>query len=93
MGPINKTWKVGLGITTPFGLTTEWENPTTFAGRFLSTKAALRAFDFNRPSAGRSLPSFGIGFGAIMRYSESSWSVRGANNPFTQSFVNVGKLD
>src|SRR6185295_6042968 len=36
--PINSTWKFGLGIETPFGLQTEWENPDQFAGRFLSTK-------------------------------------------------------
>src|SRR5688500_11200438 len=45
--PLNDTWKIGLGLETPFGLTTEWENPSTFAGRFLSTKAALRAVDLN----------------------------------------------
>ena len=45
--PISGTWKFGLGHHAPFGLTTEWENPDQFAGRFLSTKAALRAFDVN----------------------------------------------
>ena len=92
--PLSQTWKVGLGITTPFGLTTEWENPTTFAGRFLSTKAALRAFDFNPTLGWQVTPEFGIGFGGILRYSDVELvRYAGANNPFTQSFVNVGKLD
>ena len=46
MQPITSTWKIGLGIETPFGLTTEWKDPNDFAGRFISTKASLDAFDF-----------------------------------------------
>lgn len=92
--PINNAWKVGLGIETPFGLTTEWKNPETFAGRFLSTKAALRAFDVNPTIGWQVTPTFGIGLGAIARFSDVELiRYAGANNPFTQSFVNVGKLD
>src|SRR4051794_18842815 len=29
--PLGSTWKIGLGIETPFGLTTEWEHPRQFA--------------------------------------------------------------
>jgi long-chain fatty acid transport protein len=92
--PINSTWKFGVGIETPFGLTTEWDNPTQFAGRFLSTKAALRAFDLNPTIGWQVTPTFGIGVGAIARFSDVELvRYAGANNPFTQSFVNVGKLD
>jgi long-chain fatty acid transport protein len=92
--PINAQWKVGLGLTTPFGLTTEWENPEQFAGRFLSTKAALRAFDINPTIGWQITPTFGLGVGAIARVSDVELiRYAGANNPFTQSFVNVGKLD
>jgi long-chain fatty acid transport protein len=92
--PINDQWKVGLGLTTPFGLTTEWENPDQFAGRFLSAKAALRAFDINPTIGWQITPTFGIGVGAIARVSDVELvRYAGANNPFTQSFVNVGKLN
>jgi long-chain fatty acid transport protein len=92
--PINDQWKVGLGLTTPFGLTTEWENPDQFAGRFLSAKAALRAFDINPTIGWQLTPTFGIGVGAIARVSDVELvRYAGANNPFTQSFVSVGKLN
>jgi long-chain fatty acid transport protein len=92
--PINNDWKIGLGLTTPFGLTTEWENPDQFAGRFLSAKAALRAFDINPTIGWQITPNFGLGVGAIARVSDVELiRYAGAVNPFTQSVVNVGKLD
>jgi long-chain fatty acid transport protein len=92
--PISSTLKFGLGVTTPFGLTTEWENPNQFAGRFLSTKAALRSFDINPTLGWQITPTFGLGIGAIARVSdvELNRSV-GAVNPFTQSIVDVARLN
>ena len=88
-----QTWKFGLGIETPFGLTTEWENPDQFAGRFLCTKAALRAFDLNPTIGWQVTPTFGIGFGAIARVSDVELNRNiAAINPFTQQVVDVGRL-
>jgi long-chain fatty acid transport protein len=91
--PINQTWKWGVGVTAPFGLVTEWKNPDQFAGRFLSTRAALQAVDVNPSLGWQVTPTFGIGFGAIGRFStvELERSV-GAINPFTQSVADVGRL-
>jgi long-chain fatty acid transport protein len=90
--PINDTWKFGLGIYAPFGLTTEWQDPDQFSGRFLSTKAALRAIDVN-PTIGWQIGNFGIGVGAIARVSDVELNRNiGANNPFTQSVSDVGRL-
>ena len=91
--PINPTFKFGLGIETPFGLTTEWENPETFPGRFISTKAALRAIDVN-PTIGWRVGNLGIGVGAIARFSdvELNRSV-GRINPFTQRVADVARLE
>src|SRR4029079_15406410 len=92
--PLSAQWKFGLGIETPFGLTTEWERPNDFPGRFLSTKAALRAFDVNPTIGWQITPNFGIGVGAIGRFSDVELvRYAGAVNPFTQSVVNVRKLD
>lgn len=91
--PINNTWKFGLGINTPFGLVTEWENPNQFAGRFISTKAALQAIDVNPTIGWQITPNFGLGIGAIARFSsvELNRSIPQIN-PFTQRAVDVARL-
>lgn len=91
--PINNTWKFGLGINSPFGLTTEWQDPDQFAGRFLSTKAALRAIDVNPTIGWQITDSFGLGIGAVARFSDVELNRNlGAINPFTQRVVDVGRL-
>ncbi|HEX4965637.1 MAG TPA: outer membrane protein transport protein [Thermoanaerobaculia bacterium] len=86
--PINSTWKFGIGIETPFGLTTQWQNPHDFAGRFLSTKASLDAFDVNPTIAWQVTPNLGIGIGGIARISDVELDRDvPVNNPFTQSIV------
>lgn len=91
--PINDTWKFGFGVMTPFGLTTEWEDPDQFAGRFLSTKAALQAIDLQPTIGWQVSPSFSIGVGAVARVSSVELNRNvGSVNPFTQQFVDVGRL-
>jgi long-chain fatty acid transport protein len=92
--PINNTWKFGLGIETPFGLVTEWEDPDQFAGRFLSTFASLKVVDLN-PTLGWQITSnFGFGFGAIGRFSEVELKRNVPFiNPFTQSVIDIGRLE
>lgn len=91
--PINDTWKFGLGVMTPFGLTTEWEDPDQFAGRYISTKAALQAFDI-QPSLGWQVTdNFSIGVGAIARISTLELNrYIPAVNPFTLQVADVGKV-
>lgn len=91
--PINNIWKFGLGINSPFGLVTEWENPNQFAGRFISTKAALQAIDINPTIGWQITPTFGLGIGAIGRISsvELNRSIPQIN-PFTQTAVDVARL-
>lgn len=91
--PINSTWKFGIGVETPFGLSTNWENPHQFAGRFLSTKVDLQVFDVNPTLGWQVTPNFGIGFGGIARISnvELNRDIP-VNNPFTQSIVSGASL-
>jgi long-chain fatty acid transport protein len=91
--PINNIWKFGLGIETPFGLTTEWEDPNQFAGRFISSMASLRVVDINPTLGWQLTPNFGLGLGAVARFSdvELNRSVP-AINPFTQTAVDIGRL-
>jgi long-chain fatty acid transport protein len=93
VAPINDTWKYGIGVMSPFGLTTEWENPEDFAGRFLSTKAALVTIDVNPTLGWRVTPNFGIGFGGIARFSEVELRRHiPVVNPFTFEVVDAGRL-
>lgn len=91
--PINDTWKVGIGIETPFGLVTQWQNENAFLGRFLSTKAAIQDFDLNPTLGWQVTPQFGIGVGAIVRYSSLELNQHiGTPNPFTLEVADVGKI-
>lgn len=91
--PINQTWKFGFGVETPFGLTTEWKDPDQFAGRFLSTKAALQAIDLNPTIGWQVTPTFGIGLGAVARVSSVELNRNVPTlNPFTQQAVDVARL-
>ncbi|MBI1748692.1 MAG: outer membrane protein transport protein [Acidobacteria bacterium] len=68
--PINDAWKFGFGFNSPFGLASKWKDPDKWPGRFISTKANLVSFDLN-PSLGYQVNSkFGIGGGAIFRFSK-----------------------
>ncbi len=92
VAPINQTWKFGLGVNAPFGLTTEWD-ANNFAGRYLSTKAALRTVDINPTIGWQVTPTFGIGLGAIARVSDVVLERRvPAVNPFTQTVVDVAGI-
>jgi len=84
--PLNDTWKFGLAFNAPYGLTTEW--PGDFSGRFISTKAALRAVDIN-PNLGVKLSdNFGFGFGPMIRISDVELNrAIPVPNPFTQQMV------
>ena len=94
VAPINTTFKWGVAVNAPFGLVTEWKDPSEFAGRFISSKAALRAVDVVPTIGWQISPSFGLGFGAIARFSdvELRRSVPQIN-PFTQRAVEVARLE
>jgi long-chain fatty acid transport protein len=91
--PLSPGWTFGLGLYAPFGLTTQWENPETFSGRYLSTRAALRVMDLNPSLAWQVTPTFGIGVGAILRFSDvelDRWLP--FQNPYTHQVVNMGNV-
>ncbi len=91
--PLGDRWTFGLGIMTPFGLTTEWEDPDNFPGRFLSSRAALRAFDVNPTLAVRVNENFSLGFGAFARISDVELDQHVPfPNPFTQTISDVATV-
>lgn len=91
--PIDRRWSFGLAINAPFGLKTEWENPDTFPGRFINTKASLFVVDVN-PNVGLRLSDdLGVGFGVIVRSSEVELNRRQqAEAPFFPRPVDVARV-
>jgi long-chain fatty acid transport protein len=91
--PITSTFQVGIGLETPFGLTTQWSNPDTFSGRYLSTYASIHDIDVNPTVSFQLSPNFGIGIGAIIRGSNVTLErdVPGVD-PFTFQVDNVAKV-
>jgi long-chain fatty acid transport protein len=91
--PIGETIRFGLGVTSPFGLTTNWEDPDDWSGRFINTKAALRTVDLNPTLGFRVGENLGIGVGAVARFSDVELNRRLAvQNPFTQRAVEAGAV-
>ena len=67
--PVSENLTFGLGLMTPFGLVTEWDNPDQWAGRFISTKADLTAIDLNPNIGWQITDKLGIGGGIVVRAS------------------------
>lgn len=88
--PVKRNATFGLGVYAPFGLVTEWG--ADFPGRFVSRKAALRAFDVNPVIAWQS-GNFGIAVGGIARFSDVELVQHIATvNPLTLTSQEVGAL-
>ncbi len=91
--PLTETVAFGLGLESPFGLVTEWDDPDNWAGRFISEKAELRVLDLN-PSLGfRVGDRVGIGVGLIVRFSDVELRRRAAAiNPFTLTAEEIARV-
>jgi len=90
---VNPRWRFGLGLTSPYGLTTEWKNPSRFPGRYLSTKAALRTFDLNPTLAWQATPSLGVGLGVLVRFSDVELErFVPQRSPITGRLIDVGRV-
>lgn len=58
---------LGLGVFADFGLTTEWDNPAQFTGRYISTKASLTSFTINPAVGFKVSDNFALGVGLNLR--------------------------
>jgi long-chain fatty acid transport protein len=84
---------VGVGLHVPFGLKTQWANPTSFSGRFISRKAELKGISVN-PTLGYKLADrLAVGVGLDLRFASVSLNRSvGTVNPFTLKPVDVADL-
>lgn len=59
---------VGVGVFNPFGLGQEWENPTTFSGRYITHDVSLHSFNINPTVAWSPNERFSVGAGVQLLY-------------------------
>jgi long-chain fatty acid transport protein len=85
---------IGIGLHVPFGLKTQWENPDSFTGRYISTRAELKGFALNPTLAVKLADRLAIGAGVDVRLSSVQLEQRIPSvNPFTQKVVDVAAVD
>jgi long-chain fatty acid transport protein len=89
--PIGENLTFGVGQFAAFGLRTDWENPQTFPGRFISMDADLKTASIQPSLAWKtSNDRFAIGAGVEYRLAEVILKRNAAAiNPFTQRIVDV----
>ena len=59
--PINAQWTFGLGITVPFGLTTEYDDG--WIGRYQGLKSSIETMNINPALSWKATPQFAVGAG------------------------------
>lgn len=85
--------KLGIGITTPYFLDTEWGLPDTFAGRTVTTTAEITTNDLTVGISHRLSQNFGLGLGLIYRGSELTHARRLQRvDPLSGQLVDVGSI-
>ncbi|MFC1499448.1 OmpP1/FadL family transporter [Candidatus Zixiibacteriota bacterium] len=89
---LNDRMVVGIGIHTPFGLGTKWENPETFSGRFVSTNAQIAGVSINPTVAFKLMDNLAIGVGVDIRVSKITLEQYAPGlNPNTNTVINVAE--
>lgn len=92
--PLAGNWRFGIGLNNSFGLSTEWKNPNSFSGRFISQRAELQTFDLNPTLGVQITPKLGFGFGIIGRFSSVELERHVPTvNPFTGAVVDIAAVD
>jgi long-chain fatty acid transport protein len=86
---------LGVGVYSPFGLKTQWANPDTYSGRFISLVADLKSISLNPTLAYKLADRLSIGAGLDVRFSSVNLVRRVAApvNPFTQKAVDIAEAN
>ncbi|HUO83735.1 MAG TPA: outer membrane protein transport protein [Thermoanaerobaculia bacterium] len=92
--PIGESMSFGLGVFSPFGLRTDWENGERFVGRFISQDASLKVASVQPCFAMRNASgTFAWGIGAEYRRAHVTLERNQlALNPFTGRIVDIAHV-
>jgi long-chain fatty acid transport protein len=66
---VSDTVRVGVGVNKPFGYRAQWENPSTFTGRFICVDCEVKTIGVNPTVAWQVRDRLAIGFGVDLRFS------------------------
>jgi len=89
-----KDINLSIGAWTPFGLSTKWEDPNNFRGRFLSQRADLRHLAMGFQLSAKLTPWLAIGGGPELRFSDVKLQRNVAiYNPFIGQPVDAAHLN
>lgn len=84
----------GLGVNTPYGLKTQWAEPDTYSGRYISLMADLKSVSINPVVAYKIEDRLSVGAGLDVRFSKVTLARRvPAVNPFTQKVIDVAEVN
>lgn len=84
----------GLGVNAPYGLKTQWANPDTYSGRYISSMADLKSVSINPVVAYKVEDRLAIGVGVDVRFSKVTLARRvPLVNPFTLKVIDVAQVD
>ena len=86
---LNPSWWIGLGVTSPFGLTTEYDG--FFVGRFQSRKAEIKTYDINPSIAYKVNDWMSVGGG--LSYQHATIKVLSSANIGVEGFSNLNVSD
>lgn len=91
--PVGEGMNLSFGSWFPFGLTTAWENPDAYYGRYISKRAELRHFAFGLQFSMRVNEWFSFGLGPELRVSDVKlFQGYPALNPYTNRVVEVAHV-
>ena len=70
--PIGERFAAGIGAYSLFREHTEWNDPQTFAGRFIATRSSVESYDLTGVASVRLTSNLGVGGGIVYRTSTLS---------------------
>ena len=77
---------IGLGVSRPFGVRSQWDNPDTFTGRYICLECEISSWSINPTIAYKIADRFAVGAGLDVRLSTFGLSRRliASPNPFPE---------